>query len=108
MSLSASEVCQAELKYETVGEREGIQPIPGRESSIHRHDRKTLSEARSRLYQRRLWPPNSHFAAFFKIYKIFIILHRSELKFLEKIVQIFQIFKRFPKIQQNVCQIFSK
>ena len=49
----------------------------------------TLAEARSRLYQRRFWPPNSHFAAFFKIYKICTLLHRSELKFLEKFVQIF-------------------
>ena len=55
----------------------------------------TLSEARSRLYQHRSWPPNSHFAAFFKIYKICILLHRSELKFLEKIIQNFQKFCKF-------------
>ena len=30
----------------------------------------TLSEARSRLYQRRSLQPNSHFATFFKIFKI--------------------------------------
>ena len=52
----------------------------------------TLSEARSRLYRRRFWPPNNHFAAFFKIYKICTLLHRSELKFLEKIIQIFLNF----------------
>ena len=47
----------------------------------------TLSEARSRLYQRQSWPPNSHFSAFFKIYKIykfFTILRRSNLKILLK------------------------
>ena len=45
---------------------------------------------RSRLYQRRFLQPNNHFAAFFKIYKICTLLHRSELKFLKKIVQLFQ------------------
>ena len=41
---------------------------------------------------------NSHFAAFFKIYKIYTLLHRSELKSLEKIVQNFQ---KFIKIYKN-------
>ena len=50
----------------------------GAEAFFSRHI--TLSEARSRLYQRRFLQPNSHFAAFFKIYKIFIILRRLNLK----------------------------
>ena len=55
----------------------------------------TLSEARSRLYRRRFLQPNSHFAAFFKIYKICTLLHRSELKFLEKFVKHFSRSTRF-------------
>ena len=50
----------------------------------------TLSEARSRLYRHRSLQVNSHFAAFFKIYKIYTFLHRSELKILKKIIQNFQ------------------
>ena len=71
----------------------------------------TLSEARSRLNRRRSLQVNSHFAAFFKICKIFILLHRSELNFLEKIVQNFQnfckIFEIFD-ILQNFVIFFSK
>ena len=49
----------------------------------------TLSDARSRLDRRRFLRSNSHFAAFFKIYKIYTLMHRSELNinyFLEKFV----------------------
>ena len=45
-----------------------------------RLDSSKLQTARFRLYQRRSWPPNSHFSAFVKIYKIFMILRRSNLK----------------------------
>ena len=47
----------------------------------------TLSEARSRLDRRRSWRPNSHFSAFFKIYKIFIILRRLNLSNLQNSVK---------------------
>ena len=47
----------------------------------------TLSEARSRLYQKRFWPPNNHFAAFFKIYKICTILRSANHKILETFVK---------------------
>ena len=53
------------------------------------------SKARSRLYQRRFWPPNHQFSAFFEIYTICTLLHRSELKILEKIIQNFQKFVNF-------------
>ena len=39
-----------------------------------------LYRARSRLYQRRFLRPKNHFKAFFDIYKIFTLLHRSEFK----------------------------
>ena len=54
----------------------------------------TLSEARSRLYRRRFLQPNSHFAAFFKIYKIFTILRRSNLKILQNFIKNFVILKK--------------
>ena len=38
--------------------------------------------ARYRLYRRRVLRPNTNFAGFFEIYKIFIRLHRSDLKIL--------------------------
>ena len=39
-----------------------------------------LGEARSRLYRRRILQLNSHFSAFFEIYKISIPSHRSNLE----------------------------
>ena len=39
-----------------------------------------LGEARSRLYRRRFLQVNTHFAAFFEIYKISIPSHRSNLE----------------------------
>ena len=38
---------------------------------------------RSRLYRRRFLRPNTHFSAFFKIYKIDIPLHRSEFNIVQ-------------------------
>ena len=43
-----------------------------------------LWEARSRLYRSQILQVNTHFAAFFEIYKIDILLHRSKLNFLVK------------------------
>ena len=57
----------------------------------------TLSEARSRLDRRRSLQVNSHFAAFFKIYKIFTILRRSNLKIFENFVKNFVILKIFSQ-----------
>ena len=94
------------------GTRPGTHLSASSESSrSHRHDRKTLSEARSRLDRRRSWPPNSHFAEFFKISKICTLLHRSELKILKKILQIFQkfvkIFEFFENLNFQKCVFFS-
>ena len=69
----------------------------------------TLSEARSRLYRRRSLQVNSHFAAFFKICKIFTLLHRSELKFWRKLSNIFRDKKsKILKILWKIRTIFSK
>ena len=46
--------------------------------------------------------------AFFKIYKICILLHLSELKFLEKIIQNFQKFCKFCNICKNVIEFSQK
>ena len=70
----------------------------GQTATTH-HSFRQVETARSRLYRRRIWPPNSHFAAFFKIYKIFTILRRSNLKMLQNFVKKFVILK---KISQNL------
>ena len=88
-----------------------------------------LWEARSPLYRRRFLQPNTHFAAFFEIYKIFILLHRSEFENAAKFRQTFShlcsfnfnfslIFRNFcPKIAnfdekirnfEQILQIRSK
>ena len=48
-----------------------------------------LWRARSRLYQRRFLRPNTHFSAFFEIYKICNPLHRSKLNKFRKFLQYF-------------------
>ena len=70
--------------------------------TLHRHDRKTLSEARSRLYQRQFWQPNSHFGAFFEIYKICNPLHRSKFS---RFLQSLNCFAKFCKKIELVCKI---
>ena len=66
----------------------------------------TLSEARSRLDQRRFSRPNTHFLAFFKIYKK-IFLSRANLAIFcpPKIVKICKIFEKFSKTLQFFLQI---
>ena len=66
----------------------------------------TLSEARLRLDQRRFSRPNTHFSAFFEIYKIL----QNFCKFFE----IFRIFPEFCKFWGNLqkyvkfCKKFCK
>ena len=67
----------------------------------------TLSEPRSRLYRCRSLQVNSHFAAFFKICKIFTILRRSNLKILQKLVKNFMILKKILQIS-NFCKFSSR
>ena len=50
--------------------------------------------ARSRLYQSRFLRPNTHFSAFFELYKIHKPSHRSTLK-------IFRFFANFRKFSLN-------
>ena len=59
--------------------RVGVREAPRR--GTHRNG---LQRARSRLYRRRFLRPNTHFAAFFEIYKICNPLHRSDRKILVK------------------------
>ena len=78
----------------------------------------TLSKARSRLDQRRFSRPNTHFAAFFEIYKNIIFSPANFAKFLQKIWQnlakfaknfrIFQNFEDFAKILPKFCKICSR
>ena len=68
------------------------------------HDTITLSEARSRLDQRRFSRPNTHFAAFFKLYKNIILSQANLHKFAEvsrifckKSDEFLQNFRKFAK-----------
>ena len=58
-------------------------------------------EARFQLYRRRFLRPNTHFAAFFEIYKIYIPLHRSKFKNLAK-SHFFQNFMKFLGFLSNL------
>jgi hypothetical protein len=53
---------------------------------------KELWRARSLLYRRRFLRPNSHFSAFFKIYKFRDPLHRSKPKNSQKFTKHFLFF----------------
>ena len=50
---------------------------------------KTIEKARSRLYRSRFSQANTHFSAFFEIYKICNPSHRSKFKIFAKIRQTF-------------------
>ena len=63
----------------------------------------TLFKARSRLYQHRFLRPNTHFAAFFKIYKIIRLDFWKFLKILKKIGKILQN----PTNSGNFCKIYK-
>ena len=58
--------------------------------------------ARSRLYQNEFLQENMRLTAFFKLYKICILLHRCNLKIFVK--NRFEISANFVKIQQNFCK----
>ena len=70
-----------------------------------------LWEARSLLYRSQSLQPNTHFAAFFEIYKIFILLHHSEFKNSAKFRQTFSQFCSFifenSLIFRNFCPKFT-
>ena len=59
---------------------------------------KELWRPRSLLYRRRFLRPNTHFAAFFEIYKIQKPLHRSKRK----------ILQNFDDSFLRICQILTK
>ena len=61
-----------------------------------RHDTITRSGARSRLDQRRFSRPNTHFAAFFKLYKK-IIFSQTNLQIFAEFHGILQIFEKFSE-----------
>ena len=51
--------------------------------------------ARSLLYRSRFLRPNTHFSAFFEIYKIDIPLHRFNIKKSEIVIKLFRFFQKF-------------
>ena len=81
----------------------------------------TLSEARSRLDRSRFSRPNTHFLAFFKIYKKITFSRANSANFCQKIGnfcknfdifwQILQNFAKFSEIRKNFakfCRIFCR
>ena len=77
-------------------------------ASPHRSPAAWLGSAPSRLDRRRFWQPNSHFATFFKIYKICMLLHRSELNFFwRKLFKIFRNFAKISKLFENLQFFFQ-
>ena len=78
------------------------------------HDTITLSEARSRLDQRRFSRPNTHFSAFFEIYRKIIFSQEDSAKFCKicKISQNFffnlKIFRKCKTFFANFCRIFCR
>ena len=80
-------------------------------------DTVTLSGARSRLDQRRFSRPNTHFAAFFKIFKNIIFsqanlqkiskISRNFAKFWKKF-EIFRKFAKFTKFYKKFAEFFTE
>ena len=93
----------------------------GKEKYPYRRTRSSLSTctnyqfrkfqtARSRLYQSRFLRPNTHFSAFFELYKIHKPSHRSTLKifrFFANFRKFSLNFRDFCKICQNMCFFVS-
>ena len=67
----------------------------------------TLSEARSRLDRRRFSRPNTHFSAFFKIYKKIIFSRANFVNFCQKIENFAKFLTFFGKINL-ISQNFAK
>ena len=53
-----------------------------------------LYKARSLLYRRQILQVNIRWKALDEIYKIYMLLHRSDLNISEKIVKLFRIFRQ--------------
>ena len=69
---------------------------------------KELWRARSLLYQRRFLRPNSHFSAFFEIYKIQNPLHRSKPKFSQNFTKpFFNFLSNFENFLSRECLILA-
>ena len=53
-----------------------------------------LSRARSLLYRRQILQENIRWKALDEIYKIYMLLHRSELNISAKFVKLFRVFRQ--------------
>jgi hypothetical protein len=69
-----------------------------------------LWRARSRLYQRRFLQPNSHFAAFFKIYRNSFAPFQISFHFLSYLGDFLEKSAQFRNFhgRKQICQIFAK
>ena len=71
-----------------------------------------LYEARSLLYRRQILQENIRWKALDEIYKLYMILHRSDLNISEKIVKRFRIFRqnfaKFTHVRKIVIDFCSE
>ena len=67
-----------------------------------------LYEARSLLDRRQILQENIHWKALDEIYKIYMLLHRSDLNISEKFHQTFSHFSAFVKVFLQELPIFEK
>ena len=82
------------------GRRSPCSPTPARRTTASARSRprhSTLSAARSRLYQRRFSRRNTHFLAFFKIYKKIILSRANVANFCQKIAKFCKILRNFAQ-----------
>ena len=77
-------------------------PSVARPGSFRAYTFWTLSEALSRLYQRRFLRPRPHFSAFFKLYIFFLFFFGSFTPF-----QISVIFQAFAPPFCKICRFFA-
>ena len=86
----------------TLGKEVDLESIPSRVRrhisavSVGRIDTITLSEARSRLDQRRFSRQNTYFAAFFKLYKK-IVFSQENFQLFAKFLRILHFFRMFSQ-----------
>ena len=66
-----------------------------------------LYRARSPLYRRQILQENIRWKALDEIYKICMLLHRSDLNISETFRQIFRIFRQFVFAKFVICEYFS-
>ena len=96
-------VTKAEIDMQ-VAHLDRVLPVPATPVPVYRYTGifAKFCRARSRLYQNEILQENVRLTAFFKLYKICILLHRCNLKIFAK--NQFEKSTIFVKIQQFFCK----